>query len=67
MVSDTLEDDEQNFPLAAVGINITKIVMDQWAAGHLESLEDRFGVCLPCFQQKIHEEGILESWMWILQ
>ncbi|CAK9066249.1 unnamed protein product [Durusdinium trenchii] len=37
------QDDEQNFPLAAVGINITKIVMDQWAAGHLESLEDRFG------------------------
>jgi len=35
----SLKDVEQNFPLAAVCINITKMVMDALQTGHLANLE----------------------------
>ena len=33
-----MQDDQQNFPLAAVAINITKMVMDELTAGSLSSI-----------------------------
>ena len=38
-----LKDVEQNFPLAAVCINITKMVMDALLMGHLVDLEGDVG------------------------